>query len=75
VKIGDRPAAVIGDEIRDGPLFRIRDGKGRKVGRSESQKTCLMRGAMAFRIRKRPPLSEDEKGMSLIDRRSIRVFF
>jgi hypothetical protein len=44
-KIGDGPAAVIGDEICNKPLSFVlsndEDGKAQKVGRSESQKTCL----------------------------------
>jgi hypothetical protein len=44
-KIGDGPAAVIGDETCNQPLSFVlskdEDGKAQGVGRSESQKTCL----------------------------------
>jgi len=42
VQIGSGPAAVIGDEIRNGHCFvEFRNGKAWKVDGSESQKTCL----------------------------------
>jgi hypothetical protein len=56
VKIGDRPAAVIGDEIRTRPLFRLRNGKARKLGGSESQKTCLIEKVLASRRQAGPLL-------------------
>jgi len=40
VRIGDGPAAVIGDESCNMSLA-VKAGKAQPVGRSESQKTCL----------------------------------
>jgi len=42
VKIGDGPAAVIGDERRNHFTVHSKlNGKARSVERAESQKTCL----------------------------------
>jgi len=42
VGFGDRPSAVIGNEICIMPLFGLKpSGKAQWLGWSESQKTCL----------------------------------